>query len=1492
MIDPMQEMDETDSFTEALRTFRDPSIKGDPALMKPQDNASSFFSATDVMLSVPRGVVGAAKGVYNLADLLTFDLLPDWDKNPLGESTSTVGGFVETISEFAVGFLSGSAAISAVSKAGKLGKAAKAAKWLEGPKVVQKMAKGAVAGGVADFTVFEGDEMRLSNLVESIPGLNNPITEFLAAKEDDVDSLTGRLKNVIEGALIGTAVEGAMRGVGSAYRMARGVAAAADVVKQTRLASQSGMSAEEVFRVREAAMEKHKKWLEDVPAATDEYLAQSERRFVEEDAVAQDLKANQPGADRTLQRVLLDSARKRMGGNMPREAARAVEDFIRRVGPSLFDGTTFSVQKMGDASRGQYDILDDIIKIASDVYKGEGSKDTFLHEAWHMLSRYVDDTTVTKLNKDYEKAVASFKKRTGIDPQALKQGVEGGEALSSKITKAVEGTKADFDEVYSLTSLDEWFVANMVDATAKRTARESRRGVFGEVRNVIDAMVDSFRGNRTIDEVADKFLSGGMENRHHRNLMNVYRRSLQTRVKDPAKASDFKKSVDLDAEGGPIFGETLDSIGPLTPDQIKGLDPSIPRAADGTIDAQGLRKELVRLREEGNVNLVPALNDQGVDAAALRLDNYLKTGGVPEPRQTISQADQVAAVEGRRIDLPTDPVEVSKTIDELDAAGAAMHVELSARINAELAQLDEALKAGDNQAVAAAADALRVLEDLDKKLGSGQGRALQRRNNGNIAELVARSPQEAELLGTLLDGVSSVTIVSPKTLFGRFTDAMFKVGKTGLDVSLELFRNSILSGPRTTSVNTLGNLGGMFVNQGELAAGAWLSGKLLGRNRATNINTIATQEGRVLLGYLDQVFDALGMLVGRTPQGGVSAATGRPIALANAAESWRREGMGVTIADRPWSEGIEPPRGIDAQRMELGQASDRVDSMGRQVFEPSPFGHVVNVLGKLVNIPLRVIGTIDEWFSTAIARTNARMFAMRELGDSILKMTPDQIDAHVDGVLKNLFDESGRLYSRKAVEERAIKQAVKEGLDPTSPKGKARILSLVQKGDDAIGFAKYDAKMGHLAEQIEDRVRGATWKRDIDDLINDPLRGAGTALVGNLGKAAQSLVRNIPAAGLILPFIRTPTNLIVWALNRNPASLIWKGIQNDWYKANPARQAELMGRLTTGVALYSAGITLATMGVLTGRGPRDPALRQQLRESGWQPYSIKVGDKYVSYARADPFSTIIGFIADLTDVAHKMEEGEIEGLTEVGSSLIGAMTAVITDKTFISGLTGMFNAVTRPDLYGEQLVKQYASAFVPNFFAQSLTPFSAELEKSRSALDAMMMRIPGWGDESVDRLRNPLGEAMLRDKGPLGNATDVVNPFSITTAKDDPVNNEFINLGRAISSPRRTLPGGTDLWDFRNSKGQTAYDRYQELTSEVRVGNRNLRSRLMSLIQSRQYQSLASGDVEGIESPRAGVLRSEIGRYRKKAFEQLLQEFPDLRLRYMQSNEVRAGMRR
>ena len=35
---------------------------------------------------------------------------------------------------------------------------------------------------------------------------------------------------------------------------------------------------------------------------------------------------------------------------------------------------------------------------------------------------------------------------------------------------------------------------------------------------------------------------------------------------------------------------------------------------------------------------------------------------------------------------------------------------------------------------------------------------------------------------------------------------------------------------------------------------------------------------------------------------------------------------------------------------------------------------------------------------------------------------------------------------------------------------------------------------------------------------------------------------------------------------------------------------------------------LAAAGYITGAGPSDPALKQYKYNTGWQPYSIKVGD--------------------------------------------------------------------------------------------------------------------------------------------------------------------------------------------------------------------------------------------------------------------------------------------
>ena len=77
-----------------------------------------------------------------------------------------------------------------------------------GGTIVKRGVRGMFAGGVADFTVFGGDEGRLSDMLVEFdsPVLNNAVTQYLATDEDDTE-MEGRLKNVLEGMIIGGPLE-------------------------------------------------------------------------------------------------------------------------------------------------------------------------------------------------------------------------------------------------------------------------------------------------------------------------------------------------------------------------------------------------------------------------------------------------------------------------------------------------------------------------------------------------------------------------------------------------------------------------------------------------------------------------------------------------------------------------------------------------------------------------------------------------------------------------------------------------------------------------------------------------------------------------------------------------------------------------------------------------------------------------------------------------------------------------------------------------------------------------------------------------------------------------------------------------------------------------------------------------------------------------------------------------------------------------------------
>lgn len=109
---------------------------------------------------------------------------------------STTGGLVRGVAQFVAGF-------APAAKALQIGKAA---------TVAGQFARASVAGAIADATVFDPHEERLSNLVEEYPALQNPVTAYLAADPSDGEA-EGRFKNAVEGLGLGTMAEGLFQGV-------------------------------------------------------------------------------------------------------------------------------------------------------------------------------------------------------------------------------------------------------------------------------------------------------------------------------------------------------------------------------------------------------------------------------------------------------------------------------------------------------------------------------------------------------------------------------------------------------------------------------------------------------------------------------------------------------------------------------------------------------------------------------------------------------------------------------------------------------------------------------------------------------------------------------------------------------------------------------------------------------------------------------------------------------------------------------------------------------------------------------------------------------------------------------------------------------------------------------------------------------------------------------------------------------------------------------
>lgn len=333
--------------------------------------------------------------------------------------------------------------------------------------------------------------------------------------------------------------------------------------------------------------------------------------------------------------------------------------------------------------------------------------------------------------------------------------------------------------------------------------------------------------------------------------------------------------------------------------------------------------------------------------------------------------------------------------------------------------------------------------------------------------------------------------------------------------------------------------------------------------------------------------------------------------------------------------------------------------------------------------------------------------------------------------------------------------------------------------------------------------------------------------LGRAGTGLQLLVSNVPGLRFIVPFIRTPINLVKYAIDRSPFAPLFKEARDNLTGKNgPIARDNQIARIALGSTISATTAWLAAQGHITGGGPSqsEGAKRALMRADGWQPYSIKVGDTYYSYSRFEPFGMLMGVAADFVEMHDSMTKDEKANL---GVLLAGSAARNLVSKTWLRGPSEAMQSILDPQRYGPRYLQGMFGTVVPTGIAQYANSQDPYIRQARSILDTIRSRLPGESEKLFVR-RDAFGEPIRRE-GALG--PDLISPVYQSAAKNDPTVAEMLRL--------KVYPGRLPRTIMHAELTDAEYDTYTRVAGQA---SRRLLDTLVNMPNWRELPEAAQFD--------------------------------------------------
>jgi len=239
-----------------------------------------------------------------------------------------------------------------------------------------------------------------------------------------------------------------------------------------------------------------------------------------------------------------------------------------------------------------------------------------------------------------------------------------------------------------------------------------------------------------------------------------------------------------------------------------------------------------------------------------------------------------------------------------------------------------------------------------------------------------------------------------------------------------------------------------------------------------------------------------------------------------------------------------------------------------------------------------------------------------------------------------------------------------------------------------------------------------------EEAINEAERILFQTKPGAVGRAILSARNEKGMVGwafkYLFPFVTTPTNLIKIGIKKSPFGLLNVGLEgiaalrgkDSRYAGDYGKAALITDVVEQAFAWSLAGLLYSWTAPggdddedylprITGTVAGTPNERR-FKMRNIPAHSIRIGDRWYSYARAEPLSNVLTLTVDALTSLHDVRAGKGLDANDAKKFL-----SLIKDKTYLQTLGDLMRGIENPEDW-TNLAQNFSSSWMPNLFKQAM----------------------------------------------------------------------------------------------------------------------------------------------------------------------------------------------